>query len=169
MTSQLENSILARCKMTSYNTWKIRVSTWFHNIRLPWPHSKKVYDVKSFSQLRPHNIVFATWTSQRWKHNYRSHKVVSQHRDIGAYIDGRKCFWTFWTFWPNSAIFGECILPKFQKTHLHVKTFHMSLFPGFCDHTLQRYSLEKNRWRTDRRTDGRTPWTYRPQTFGVGA
>ena len=34
---------------------------------------------------------------------------------------------------------------NFQKAHLQAKTFHMSLFPGLYDHSLQRYSLEKNR------------------------
>ena len=52
-----------------------------------------------------------------------------------------------------------------QKAHLQAKTFHMSLCPGLYDHSLQRYSLEKNRWQTDR--DGRTPRIYRPPTFGV--
>ena len=58
-----------------------------------------------------------------------------------------------------------------QKAHLQVKTFHMSLFPGLYDYSLQSYSLEKNRWRTDRRTDRRTdghPESIGPQPLGLG-
>ena len=58
-----------------------------------------------------------------------------------------------------------------QKAHLQAKTFHMSLFPGLYDHSLQSYSLEKNRWRTDRRTDGQTdghPESIAPQPLGLG-
>ena len=54
-----------------------------------------------------------------------------------------------------------------QKAHLHAKPFHMSLFPGLYDHPFQRNILKKNRWRTDRRTDGH-PESIRPQPFGLG-
>ena len=36
---------------------------------------------------------------------------------------------------------------KCRKTHFHTKTLHLNLFPGCYDHPLQRYILEKNRWR----------------------
>ena len=49
-------------------------------------------------------------------------------------------FWkfkAFGQFWPTS-VGRNC-----QKSHLYAKTFHMSLFPGLYDHSLQRYSLDK--------------------------
>ena len=73
---------------------------------------------------------------------------VTKEQPRNAHISKNRCFWTFW---PNSAIFGG---QNCQKAHLNAKTFHMSQFPVLYDHPLQRYSLEKNRWRTDRRTDG---------------
>ena len=116
------------------------------------------------------------------RHIYRPRPFIWSYSQVSTTIRCRE------TAWKSSCFvkphFGQ-IRPfpvaesgqNCQKAHLQANTFHMSLFPGLYDHSLQRYSLEKNRWRTDGqtdgqtdgRTDGRTPRIYRPPTFGVGA
>ena len=62
-------------------------------------------------------------------------------------------FWKFTTLdriWPNSG--GE-IWPKLKR-HIYTPICDSQVY----DHPLQRYSLEKNRWRTD----GRIPLIYSP-------
>ena len=88
---------------------------------------------------------------------------ITQKQPGKAHVSKNRCFRKLR---PASASFGQFPVTKSghncQKTHLHTKTFHLSLFPGSMT-----ISYKDKAWK--RIQDGRTPKIYRPPTFGVGA
>ena len=126
-----------------------------------------------FGQFRPFSVAEFGWKCQK---AHLQAKTFHMNLRPGLYDHPLQIYSLEKPMFRKTAIFGH--FGQFrpfpvaesgqncQNAHLQAKTFHMSLFIGLYNHSLKKNILEKNWWRTDRRTG--THNLYAPNLWGLG-